>query len=91
MLSASSPDQERARRRLIPDQMILPLVIASALFLENMDSTVLATSLPAIALDLGIDPIILKLAFTSYLLSLAVFIPISGWMAERFEIGRAHV
>jgi EmrB/QacA subfamily drug resistance transporter len=54
-----------------------------------MDSTVLATSLPAIALDLGIDPIILKLAFTSYLLSLAVFIPISGWMAERF--GARHV
>ncbi|MFM8608398.1 MAG: MFS transporter [Hyphomicrobiales bacterium] len=89
MVSASSPDEERARRRLIPEQMILPLVIASALFLENMDSTVLATSLPAIALDLGIDPIILKLAFTSYLLSLAVFIPISGWMAERF--GARHV
>ena len=89
MLSASPPDEERAKRRLIPEQMILPLVIASALFLENMDSTVLATSLPAIALDLGIDPIILKLAFTSYLLSLAVFIPISGWMAERF--GARHV
>jgi len=68
--------------------MILPLVIASALFLENMDSTVLATSLPAIAIDLGIDPIILKLAFTSYLLSLAVFIPVSGWMADRFGTRR---
>lgn len=80
---------ERADRRLIPRAMILPLVIASALFLENMDTSVLATSLPAIAIDLGIDPIILKLAFTSYLLSLAVFIPISGWMAERF--GARHV
>ena len=69
---------------LLPKGMILPLVIASALFLENMDSTVLATSLPAIALDLHQDPIVLKLAFTSYLLSLAVFIPISGWMADRF-------
>ena len=75
---------ESPHRRFVPEAMILPLVIASALFLENMDSSVLATSLPAIAMDLGIDPIILKLAFTSYLLSLAVFIPVSGWMAERF-------
>jgi EmrB/QacA subfamily drug resistance transporter len=63
---------------------IVPLVVASALFMENMDGTVLSTSLPAIALDLGVDPIILKLAFTSYLLSLAVFIPVSGWCADRF-------
>ena len=89
MVSAGTMPDQNGTRRFIPEQMILPLVIASALFLENMDSTVLATSLPAIALDLGIDPIILKLAFTSYLLSLAVFIPISGWMAERF--GARHV
>jgi EmrB/QacA subfamily drug resistance transporter len=63
---------------------IVPLVVASALFMENMDGTVLSTSLPAIALDLSVDPIMLKLALTSYLLSLAVFIPISGWMADRF-------
>jgi EmrB/QacA subfamily drug resistance transporter len=75
---------EMQTRRIVPRGMVLPLVIASALFLENMDSTVLATSLPAIALDLNQDPIVLKLAFTSYLLSLAVFIPISGWMADRF-------
>ena len=63
---------------------ILPLVVASALFMENMDSTVIATSLPAIAHDLRVDPVILKLAFTTYLLSLTVFIPISGWTADRF-------
>jgi MFS family permease len=85
MVDASRQEPHAPRtRRLIPEAMILPLVIASALFLENMDSTVLATSLPAIAIDLGLDPIVLKLAFTSYLLSLAVFIPISGWMADRF-------
>jgi len=60
------------------------LIVAVALFMETMDSTVIATSLPAIAADLGEDPIALKLALTSYLLSLAVFIPISGWMADRF-------
>ncbi|HRX36730.1 MAG TPA: MFS transporter [Aestuariivirga sp.] len=67
-----------------PASRLIPLTIASALFMENMDSTVIATSLPAIARDLGTDPIVLKLAFTTYLLSLTVFIPISGWMADRF-------
>ncbi|HET8696334.1 MAG TPA: MFS transporter, partial [Gammaproteobacteria bacterium] len=49
-----------------------------------MDSTVLSTSLPAIATDLATNPIALKLALTTYLLSLAVFIPVSGWVADRF-------
>jgi EmrB/QacA subfamily drug resistance transporter len=49
-----------------------------------MDSTVIATSLPAIAADIGTSPLTLKLAITSYLLSLAVFIPASGWTADRF-------
>src|SRR6188768_3059959 len=60
------------------------LIVAIALFMETMDSTVIATSLPAIAADLHEDPIALKLALTSYLLSLAVFIPLSGWAADRF-------
>jgi EmrB/QacA subfamily drug resistance transporter len=63
---------------------IVPLIVAVALFMETMDSTVIATSLPAIAADLHEDPIALKLALTSYLLSLAVFIPLSGWVADRF-------
>jgi EmrB/QacA subfamily drug resistance transporter len=63
---------------------LLPLIVACALFIENMDSTVLSTSLPAIATDLVTDPIALKLALTAYLLSLAVFIPVSGWVADRF-------
>ena len=62
----------------------LPLIIATALFIENMDSSAIATSLPAIARDLGTEPIALKLALTTYLLALAVFIPISGWVADRF-------
>jgi EmrB/QacA subfamily drug resistance transporter len=62
----------------------LPLIIACALFIENMDSSAIATSLPAIALDLGTEPIALKLALTTYLLALAVFIPVSGWIADRF-------
>ena len=67
----------------MPRQILIPLIVACALFMENMDSTVLATSLPAIALDIGESPLALKLAFTAYLVSLAVFIPISGWIADR--------
>jgi EmrB/QacA subfamily drug resistance transporter len=64
--------------------VLTPFIIATALFMENMDGTVLSTSLPAIALDLHQDPIVLKLALTAYMLTLAVFIPASGWVADRF-------
>jgi EmrB/QacA subfamily drug resistance transporter len=64
--------------------VLTPFIIATALFMENMDGTVLSTSLPAIAIDLHQDPIVLKLALTAYMLTLAVFIPASGWVADRF-------
>jgi EmrB/QacA subfamily drug resistance transporter len=67
-----------------PSDRIVPLIVATALFMENMDSTVISTSLPAIALALGTNPLTLKLAVTSYLLSLAICIPASGWTADRF-------
>ncbi len=67
---------------------LVPLIVACALFMENLDSTVIATSLPAIAADIGANPLALKLAVTSYLLSLAVFIPASGWTADRFGARR---
>lgn len=62
----------------------VPLILAVALFMENMDSTVIATSLPAIAVDVGASPIALKLALTAYLVALAIFIPVSAWVADRF-------
>lgn len=52
--------------------------------MEQMDSTVIATSLPAIAADIGTEPTSLKLALTSYFVALAIFIPLSGWVADRF-------
>jgi MFS family permease len=67
-----------------PYSRTLPLIVAVALFMENMDSTIIATSLPAIARAIGTNPLALKLAVTSYLLSLAIFIPASGWTADRF-------
>src|SRR6516225_7988562 len=65
-------------------QFLAPLIVGCALFMEMLDSTVISTALPAIAHSMDEDPIRLNLAITSYLLSLAVFIPISGWMADRY-------
>jgi MFS family permease len=69
-------------------RLLVPLIVACALFLENLDSTVIATALPQIAASLGEDPLRLNLAITSYLLSLAVFIPLSGWVADRYGARR---
>ena len=63
---------------------IVPLIVAVAFLMENIDASVLSTSLPAMAVDLATDPIHLKLVLTSYLLALAVFIPASGWAADKF-------
>lgn len=71
-----------------PSNIVTPLIVATALFMEQLDGTVLATALPAMAADLHEDPVALKLALTSYLLSLAVFIPLSGWAADKFGARR---
>ena len=60
------------------------LIVACALFMQNLDGTVVATALPAMARAFGADPLRMNVALTSYLLSLAVFVPVSGWMADRF-------
>jgi EmrB/QacA subfamily drug resistance transporter len=62
---------------------IIALIVACALFMENFDGTVLATALPQIARSFATDPVQLSLAITSYLLSVAIFIPASGWVADR--------
>lgn len=60
------------------------LIVASALFMEQLDGTVLATALPAMARDFGTRPLVMNVALTSYLLTLAMFIPASGRVADRF-------
>ena len=67
---------------------LVAMILAVALFMENMDSTVIATSLPVIAADIGTSPVALKLALTAYLVSLAIFIPVSAFMADRFGARR---
>jgi EmrB/QacA subfamily drug resistance transporter len=60
------------------------VIVACALFMQNLDSTVIATALPTMAKAFGADPVHMNVALTSYLLSLAVFIPASGWIADRY-------
>jgi EmrB/QacA subfamily drug resistance transporter len=71
-----------------PRPILVPLIVACAMFMQNLDSTVIATALPTIARSLGETPLRLNVAITCYLLSLAVFIPISGWVADRFGARR---
>lgn len=65
-------------------RVLVPLIVACALFMQNLDSTALATALPAIAESLGETPLRLHLAITVFMLSLAAFLPVSGWVADRF-------
>jgi len=67
---------------------ILPWLVAVAFFMEALDTTILNTAVPAIARALGVVPLSMKAALASYTLALAVFIPISGWMADRFGTRR---
>ena len=67
-----------------PRSVLIPLIIASALVMQELDSSVITTAIPVMARSLQVDPLHLNLAITSYMLSLAVFIPLSGWLADRF-------
>ncbi len=66
----------------------LPWVVATALFMEQLDSTIINTAVPAMAASLHVTPLSLKAVVTSYILSLAICIPVSGWMADRFGTRR---
>src|ERR1700675_2986973 len=67
---------------------LLPWLVAVAFFMESLDTTILNTAVPAIAQALRVAPLSMKSVLASYTLSLAVFIPISGWMADRFGTRR---
>jgi EmrB/QacA subfamily drug resistance transporter len=69
----------------------LPWVVATALFMEQLDATIVNTAVPAMATSLQVTPLSLKAVVASYILSLAVCIPISGWMADRFGTRRVFM
>ena len=66
----------------------LPWVVAIVMFMETLDATIVNTAVPVMAANLGVAPLSLKAVVASYILSLAVFIPVSGWMADRFGTRR---
>src|ERR1700754_195260 len=67
---------------------LLPWLVAVAFFMESLDTTILNTAVPTISAALHVGPLSMKAVLASYTLSLAVFIPISGWVADRFGTRR---
>ena len=72
----------------VASKQLLPWLVAVAFFMESLDTTILNTAVPAISSALKVGPLSMKAVLASYTLSLAVFIPISGWMADRFGTRR---
>ncbi|WP_283250729.1 MFS transporter [Chryseobacterium capnotolerans] len=70
---------------------ILPLILATAIFMQMLDSTILNTSLPSIAKDLHESPLNMQNAIISYVLTLAVFMPASGFLADRFGTKKVFI
>jgi EmrB/QacA subfamily drug resistance transporter len=63
---------------------IIPLIVGSALFVQTLNANSITTALPAMAVTYGVDPVNLNIAITTYLLGMAVSLPLSGWIADRF-------
>jgi EmrB/QacA subfamily drug resistance transporter len=74
----SAGDEPAARSRIVA------WIVATAFFMQNLDGTVITTSLPAIAKDFGVEPLAMSVGVTAYLLSLAATLPAAGWLADRF-------
>ncbi len=70
---------------------IIPFIVSLALFMEALDTTIINTAIPAMSQSLQVDPVDLKIALISYLLSLAIFIPISGWVADKFGVKKVFL
>lgn len=67
---------------------LIAWVVAVTFFMENLDATVIATALPRMAEDFGVSPVDMNLGITAYLLTVAIFIPLSGWVADRWGARR---
>lgn len=67
----------------------IPPIVSLAMLMETVDMTIINTAIPAMSKSLHVGPIDLKIALISYLLSLAIFIPISGWLADKYGIKKS--
>ena len=83
-----TPNSPNPNSLAASSKRLLPWLIAVAFFMESLDTTILNTGVPTIAAALHVAPLSMKSVLASYTLSLAVFIPISGWMADRFGTRR---
>jgi EmrB/QacA subfamily drug resistance transporter len=83
-LSPSAP----ARSRL---PILIPLIVATGFLMEQLDATIITTAVPVIADSLAVTPVQMSLAVAAYVLAVAVFIPVSGWFADRFGARRIFV
>jgi EmrB/QacA subfamily drug resistance transporter len=77
-------NSKRSARELSPESRLVALIVASAFFMQLLDSSIIATSLPQMALSFGVQPLEMSIGITVYMLTVAVFMPLSGWMADRF-------
>ena len=77
--------------KLFSDKTIVALIVSLALFMDALDTTIINTAIPAISHSLQVNPVDLKIALISYLISLAIFIPISGWVADKFGIKNVFI
>lgn len=73
------------------NKIIILLLVSSALFMEAVDTSIINTAIPVMAKSFNVIPIELKFALISYLLSLAIFIPISGWIADKYGIKKVFI
>lgn len=85
--AASAQDAAHAARAA----RMIPFIVGCALFMQMLDATVVATALPAMAQSVGSTPVRLNVAITAYLLAVAVFVPVSGWAADRYGARRVFV
>lgn len=76
---------------IISEKAIIAFIVALALFMDAMDTTIINTAIPAMAQSLQVNPVDLKIALISYLLSLSVFIPISGHLGDRFGVKQVFI
>lgn len=74
-----------------PPRLLIPLVVAVAFLVEQLDATIVTTAIPDMARALGSSAVRLHLAVSAYVFTLAVFIPVSGWLADRFGARRVFV
>ncbi|MEX3899929.1 MFS transporter [Paraburkholderia sp. BR10954] len=85
-MSGSAPPSYAPDVRNTSDSSVIVALVAAAFFMENLDVTIITTALPQMARSLNVTPADLSIGVTSYLLAVAVFIPLSGWAADRFGV-----